>query len=218
MPLRGTGNHFWHTVNAEEQFYLLAPLLLVLAPERFGRSTVVWVLLALAASVSSQYSAIMIGVAAAVIARRHPGIFSGQWMRLAIAALTIVLTIAVVFAHGYDVLAPLLSICIVLLLAVEGPRQPIGAVAGGMSYPLYLNHWIGGFVARALLSPFGLRESHHPCLLELSQHRIGGGAVLVRGSTIVATSQPLLHPKPGPHGSNGLWHGRHRTGLRCRPR
>ena len=27
MPLKGTGNHFW-SVNAEEQFYLLAPLLL----------------------------------------------------------------------------------------------------------------------------------------------------------------------------------------------
>jgi peptidoglycan/LPS O-acetylase OafA/YrhL len=158
MPLRGTGNHFW-SVNAEEQFYLLAPLLLVLAPARLGRSTVLWVLLALAASVSSQYSTVILGVAAAVIARRHPGIFSGQRMRLTIAALIIALTTALGFGQTYDALAPLLSVCIVLLLAVEGPRQPIGVVAGGMSYPLYLNHWIGGFVARALLTPFGLRES-----------------------------------------------------------
>ena len=158
MPLRGTGNHFW-SVNAEEQFYLLAPLLLVLAPRRFGRSVAVWVLLALAASASSQYSTVVLGVGAAVIAHRHPGVFSGQWIRMAIAALAVVLTTAVASTLMYDGLAPLLATCIVLLLAVEGRRQPIGVVAGGMSYPLYLNHWIGGFAARALLTPFGLRES-----------------------------------------------------------
>lgn len=159
MPLRGTGNHFW-SVNAEEQFYLLAPLLLVLTPAKFGRSAVGWVLLAvLATSMSSQYSTVVTGVAAAVIARHHPRIFSGQMVRLAIAALIVVLTAALVLGRDYDALAPLLATCIVLLLAVEGRRSPIGAVAGGMSYPLYLNHWIGGFVARALFTPFGLRES-----------------------------------------------------------
>ena len=39
MPLQGTGNHFW-SVNAEEQFYLVAPILLVLAAVRGGRSLV----------------------------------------------------------------------------------------------------------------------------------------------------------------------------------
>jgi peptidoglycan/LPS O-acetylase OafA/YrhL len=28
-----------------------------------------------------------------------------------------------------------------------------------MSYPLYLNHWIGVFAANALLTPFGMRGS-----------------------------------------------------------
>jgi peptidoglycan/LPS O-acetylase OafA/YrhL len=28
-----------------------------------------------------------------------------------------------------------------------------------MSYPFYLNHWIGVFCAHALLEPFGLRET-----------------------------------------------------------
>jgi peptidoglycan/LPS O-acetylase OafA/YrhL len=158
MPLRGTGNHFW-SVNAEEQFYLLTPLLLVLAPRRLGRSVPVWVVLGLAASVSSQYSTVVLGVAATVIARRYPGIFSGARVRLAIAGLAIILATAIASTSMYDGLAPLLSICIVLLLAVAGQRQRIGAVAGGMSYPLYLNHWIGGFVARALLTPIGLRES-----------------------------------------------------------
>jgi peptidoglycan/LPS O-acetylase OafA/YrhL len=170
MPLRGTGNHFW-TVNAEEQFYLLAPLLLVIAPPRFGRSPIVWILLALATLVSSQYSTVIVGVAAAVTARAYPGIFSGRRVRIAIVALAIVLAAALSFAEthdlaqlygvarAYEALSPLLSICIVLSLAVEGPRQSIAVVAGGMSYPLYLNHWIGGYVARALLTPYGLRES-----------------------------------------------------------
>lgn len=158
MPLRGTGNHFW-SVNAEEQFYLLAPLLLVLAPARFGRSTVVWVLLAVAASVTPQYSTVILGVTAAVVARRHPGIFSGPRVRLAIGALAIALTTALIWSQPYNAVAPLLAVCIVLLLAVVGPRQPVGVVAGGMSYPLYLNHWIGGYVARALLTPYGLRDS-----------------------------------------------------------
>jgi peptidoglycan/LPS O-acetylase OafA/YrhL len=48
MPLRGTGNHFW-SVNAEEQFYLLAPLLLVLLPPRLGRSPLLWSVLAVMA-------------------------------------------------------------------------------------------------------------------------------------------------------------------------
>ena len=39
MPLFGTGSHFW-SVNAEEQFYLLAPLVLVVLPRKFGRSVI----------------------------------------------------------------------------------------------------------------------------------------------------------------------------------
>jgi peptidoglycan/LPS O-acetylase OafA/YrhL len=45
MPQKGTLTHVW-SVNAEEQFYLLAPLLLVLLAKQFGRSTLVWAFIA----------------------------------------------------------------------------------------------------------------------------------------------------------------------------
>lgn len=47
----------------------------------------------------------------------------------------------------------------VLLLTIKGPQHRFGEFVGGMSYPLYLNHWIGVYVGNALLGPFGLRES-----------------------------------------------------------
>jgi peptidoglycan/LPS O-acetylase OafA/YrhL len=58
-----------------------------------------------------------------------------------------------------DTLAPPFSIAVVLLLAKMGRPNRLGAVVGGLSYPLYLNHWTGPFVAHAVLKPFGLRDS-----------------------------------------------------------
>jgi hypothetical protein len=49
-----------------------------------------------------------------------------------------------------------LSVAIVLLLAVPGPQGTVGAIVGGTSYPLYLNHWIGGFVGDAIVKRLGL--------------------------------------------------------------
>lgn len=158
MPLRGTGNHF-ATVNAEEQFYLLAPLMLVLLPTRVGRSTSAWVALAFIAWLGRQYASIAIGVAAAVIANNTPGAFSSARARWLLAATALVAAMALAVDYHFDLVAPILAICTVLLLTIEGPHQPLGTIAGGMSYPLYLNHWIGIFVANALLKPYGLRDS-----------------------------------------------------------
>lgn len=158
MPLRGTGNHFW-SVNAEEQFYLLAPLLLVLLSERYGRSIIVWIALACLAWASRQYASIVFGVVAAVVAHSEPGIFQKMCVRVLLALGVLVSTAAMATNLRYLLIVPFFAICVVLLLAVPGQRRPLGVIAGGMSYPLYLNHWIGVFVVNALLKPFELRDS-----------------------------------------------------------
>lgn len=158
MPLAGTGNHFW-SVNTEEQFYLIAPLLLVLAAPALGRSRVTWVALALLAWGCDFNSSITFGVTAAVVAAHDEAIFRRPLARVAFAVCGVAAALGLAAGGSYDSLAPIVAISIVMLLSVPGRRQAVGAVVGGMSYPLYLNHWIGVFVANALLGPFGLRNS-----------------------------------------------------------
>ena len=63
------------------------------------------------------------------------------------------------FTGDYKIYAPFFSISLVLLLAIKGNKQSAGSFLGGISYPLYLNHWIGVFFFNLVLEPFGLRES-----------------------------------------------------------
>ena len=156
MPLKGTGNHFW-SVNAEEQFYLLAPLILVLAARKWGREPLLWCALFAVALVTRRYEAIVLGVLAAVVVQRF-----GDWHLTVIgrvALVVIALASAVGMETSYESMSSVCAISIVLLLAIPGQKSSLGTVVGGMSYPLYLNHWIGVFVANALLGPFGLRNS-----------------------------------------------------------
>jgi peptidoglycan/LPS O-acetylase OafA/YrhL len=160
MPLHGTGNHFW-SICAEEQFYLLAPLLLVVAGARFGRSTLLWVALAALALSFDIYGPISLGVLAALLHRRF-----GDWhlrrpavVVLAAAALAAVVGLAFPDRVPYRFPAATLAISVVLLLAREGTKSRVGGFLGGVSYPLYLNHWLGIFLAHALMARFGMRDS-----------------------------------------------------------
>ncbi len=155
MPLQGTGNHFW-SVNAEEQFYLLSPLLLVLAPARWGRHPFTWVVIAALAVWAEYYGGIVLGVLAAVLVGRY-GSFHQTPVGRAVA-LTVALGAGICLAldFHYEVVAPFCAIAIVLLLAFKGKRRPLGAIVGGMSYPLYLNHWIGVFTVNAAMKSVGL--------------------------------------------------------------
>lgn len=156
MPLDGTANHFW-SVDAEEQFYLLAPLILVVFP-RVGRLALTWVFLSLAAVYFNIYPAIFMGVLAAVVQSRHEGFYLTKTARAALL-FSLVITGALLGFYGYGVHAPVFAIALVLLLAKPGPQHPWGKFLGGISYPLYLNHWIGVFMFNMMLEPFGLRDS-----------------------------------------------------------
>jgi peptidoglycan/LPS O-acetylase OafA/YrhL len=159
MPLEGSANHFW-SVNAEEQFYLIAPLLLVLIQPKYGRSVITWVIIALLAWISRTYAAsIVFGVLAAVIVNNFGAIHTKYAVRLVLGTLVALSAIGFIAGVDYELLAPICAIAMVLLLAVKGYQHSWGKLVGGMSYPLYLNQWIGVFVANALFKPFGLKDS-----------------------------------------------------------
>lgn len=158
MPLAGTGNHFW-SVNAEEQFYLLAPLLLVLAPARYGRSVVLWIALAVLAWASTTYASIVFGVLAAVVMHNHGDFHQSHWTRIAAGVVTTLCVFGFAAGMNYEHLAPICSIAIVLLFAVNGLQHPWGRFAGGMSFPLYLNSWIAVFIAHTVFKRLGMEHT-----------------------------------------------------------
>jgi peptidoglycan/LPS O-acetylase OafA/YrhL len=150
MPQKGTLSHFW-SVNVEEQFYLAAPLCLVLLTHRLGRSPVLWGLLAVL-GLATGLGAITLGVWAATLAHRHHDLHHRPMARAALAAGLAVCAVLLATDVDYPHVAPFAGLFIVLLLAVPGRRSRLGTLVGGMSYPLYLNHWAGIFVANYVLA------------------------------------------------------------------
>ncbi|MEO7337392.1 MAG: acyltransferase, partial [Caldimonas sp.] len=112
MPLAGTGNHFW-SVNAEEQFYLLAPVLLVLASPWFGRRLLVWIPLALVAWVTDVYAAIVFGVVAAMLLQRYPGFHLSRVARAVLVAVIAFSWFANLHTAHYRLIAPWCGIAVV---------------------------------------------------------------------------------------------------------
>lgn len=142
MPLDGSGNQFW-SISVEEQFYLIAPLLILFM--RSGRSLWLWLIIAACLLLvrESGFAAIALGVCAAIAESQYKITASSviRWSAVAAAGATaalMVLTSSVFWG-------PLLAVAVVLGLARPGSRSRLAQIAGGLSYPLYLNHWIGVF-------------------------------------------------------------------------
>jgi peptidoglycan/LPS O-acetylase OafA/YrhL len=157
MPLDGTGNHFW-SVNAEEQFYLLAPLILVLLGTT-GKKVTTWVLIAAALYFLDVYASISFGVLAAVFKHEYGDYHQNRYCKFICLSTLLAAGTALYYNYNYVTFAPFLAISTVLLLAVKGKKSKVGVFLGGMSYPLYLNHWIGVFFFNLVLEPFDLRNT-----------------------------------------------------------
>ena len=158
MPLKGTGNHFW-SINAEEQFYLLSPLLLVIFARFGGRSILAWLLISAIAWQYDVYTSIIFGVLASVIRSHHPKVFDLKLVRTAGCVAATVAALGIYAGYDYFSLAPFLAISIVITCAIRGQKNRAGTFLGGISYPLYLNNWIGFFATNYILSKFGIKET-----------------------------------------------------------
>jgi peptidoglycan/LPS O-acetylase OafA/YrhL len=155
LPLGGTGNHFW-SISVEEQFYLAAPLILIFLP--FGRAPWTWLAIAVMLIASqSIFAPIALGVLAASAFAHFKGMEAAQqfWSRyhLQIRTLLAVLSVALfalLFVEDSKWARAIFSIFFVLAVAIPGNRGKIGLIAGAISYPFYLNHWVGVYFANAL--------------------------------------------------------------------
>jgi peptidoglycan/LPS O-acetylase OafA/YrhL len=157
MPLDGTGNHFW-SVNAEEQFYLLAPLILV-AFAKYGRQIKICIFIIISLWIMDCYASISLGVLSAVTNHKYPEFYTKKGFRLFLLAIFLSAFAALIYIGNYKLYAPIVSISVVLLLAIRGPKHLVGSFLGGISYSLYLNHWVGVFFFNLALEPFGLHDS-----------------------------------------------------------
>jgi len=197
MPLDGTGNHFW-SVNAEEQFYLFAPLLLVILG-KYGRHPITWVVLSTIAWYLHLYAPIFLGVLAAVCVFRYGNFYEKPLIKIILLAVFSASSIGMIYGN-YQYFSPAFSISLILLLAIRGQKNKFGEFLGGISYPLYLNHWLGVFAANSISGFIGFRGTIYSILLAVII-----GYVLSAIMYLLIDKQCLKHRSKFYTHTRGIW-------------
>jgi peptidoglycan/LPS O-acetylase OafA/YrhL len=157
MPLRGTGHMVW-SIAAEEQFYLVAPLLILLLPRGWGRYPLFWLAVYVVTMWTSWlfFAAISLGVLAACAQQRWGDWHEHSTVRFVLVALAALMLAAMVQGRlSYPIGQPLVAVATVLALAQAGSQHGFCKFMGGISYPLYLTHWLGLFAANAVWARWG---------------------------------------------------------------